>query len=126
MRKKPLERTIKRPFRILRHRSRVETVSALVTANGNQRRNPLLKIAMVVFEAGNRIIAAIGHGYNRTSCTKIDSKPHAYSLPAFLPEGVPPVGYFLRTSAFEPNPVRGPLLSCSRTRLVFAIEKPVS
>src|SRR5215471_7663813 len=89
MRKKPLERTTKRPFRILRQSSRVETVSALVTANGNQRRNPLLKIAMVVFEAGNRKIAAIGYGHNRTGRTKIDSKPHAYSLPAVLPGKVP-------------------------------------
>ena len=35
------------------------------------------------------------------------------------------VPYFLMTSAFVPKPVRGPLLSCSSTRSVFAIEKPV-
>src|SRR4051812_39069130 len=88
-RQKPLERAIKRPFRILRDSSRVETVSALVTTNRNQRRNPLLSIAFVIFEADNRIIAAVGYGHNCTSCTKINSKPHAYSLPVFLSEEVP-------------------------------------
>ena len=33
---------------------------------------------------------------------------------------------FLRTSGLVPNPVRGPLLSRSRSRSVLAIEKPVS